>query len=190
VHFTIPYFCKYITRRIEEDLIWNTDRSSDQERLEMFLSNVDKYEFQMKRRQTLSSRKWLYFFISNWRIIRLLAYLLVVLLNFMLLFSIVHEYSVTKESEGHNVYTILEVYNNFSTLIKKEFQIGVTILEIAQLIFCLINFVLVLYDSAPEILFEKYLSEKSRRNQKDRTDQANRQLKVFNRVKFVQSEPD
>jgi hypothetical protein len=168
VHFTIPYFCRYITRRIEEDIIWNTERSSDQERLEMFLSNVDKYEYQMKRRQSMSSKKLLYFFISNWRKIKVLAYIWVVLLNIVLLVSVVHGYGVTEDSDGTLTYTITHVYNNFSAEIKDKFEIPLIILEILQLVFCLINFILMMYESGPEIIFNEYLRkhyETAKKNQ-------------------------
>jgi hypothetical protein len=159
VHFTIPYFCRYITRRIEEDVIWNTDRSSDQERLQMFLSNVDKYEFQMKRRQAISSRKWLFFFILRWRMIRVLTYLIVAALNIVILISMTHSFISIADSENHSSYTIVEIYNNFSTKIKTDFQIPMIILEGLQLFLSLMNFILILYENAPEMIFNK-LTEK------------------------------
>jgi hypothetical protein len=159
VHFTIPYFCKYITQRIEESIIWEIDRNSDQERLEMFLSKVDKYEYQMKRRQAMSSRRWLFFFIDNWKIIRLLAYLLVVLINLLLLVSLIHAYSVAPSADNHQIYTLTTINNNFDSVLKDGFGTPFIVLEILQLLFCLANFALVLYEASPVIVFNSYLKK-------------------------------
>lgn len=157
IHFTIPYFCKYITEKIKNSIIWNTDRSSDQERLEMFLSKFDKYEYQMKRRQAISSRKCLYFFIDSWRLIRFLAYLVVVLINLVLLVSVTHQYTTEKNAESYLVYTLTTIYNNFSIMIKSNFITPLIVLEVFQLLFCLVNFLLVMLETAPEIIFNSYL---------------------------------
>ena len=34
VPFRIPFYCKFISENIKNDIIWNTNRESDQERLE------------------------------------------------------------------------------------------------------------------------------------------------------------
>lgn len=173
VQFQIPYFCKYITESIKESIIWNTVRSSDQERLEMFLSKISKYEYQMKRRQSISSRKWLYMIIDNSKLAKRMNFLLLIIINIILIIAVVHEVQVTdnssnaaqtEDSSGKvwQNYLVSQIHAGFDNKIESRYRSGLIFLEVFQLILCIANYFLVLYETVPVILFNHLLSEQAK----------------------------
>lgn len=95
IYFRIPFFCKFITTNIRSDIIWNSNRDSDQERLETFFERVNRYKFEMKMRQSLSQYPIVYDFVKNWRMIKTCLFYLLLVINLIILLLFEHNHSTT-----------------------------------------------------------------------------------------------
>ena len=183
VQFQIPYFCKYITENIKESIVWNTVRSSDQERLEMFLSKIIKYEYQMKRRQSISSRKWLYLLIDNWKMAKRLNFLVVMAINIILVIGVAHEFQIVYNTSPSQVdgrirkhFEITNTHVGFDNRLDNKYHTGFILIEIIQLVLCILNFCLVVYETSPVILFNYLLAEQAK------SYKSSQKLNVFDRT--------
>lgn len=54
VYFQKPFVTKFITKNIKSDVIFKTNRTSDQSRVEHLIDNFESYEWEMKYNQSLA----------------------------------------------------------------------------------------------------------------------------------------
>ena len=81
------YLSKFITEDIRKSIIKDVNMYSNQDRIKQFFQNTKNYEIQMLYRQQIS--KWMvYIFINNWRALKDFSFLLVIIINFCLLFTV------------------------------------------------------------------------------------------------------
>lgn len=159
VHFQIPYLCRYLTKDIKESIIWKTTRSSDQERLQMFFSQIQQFELKMKRRQMLSNYKFLYFLVRSWMAIPLLNFALVFIVNVLLIAGLQYEHDVTTSDAGNRNFEVRLTKNRPTLVLNSEFQFALLGVSLIQLGVCLINMLIAGYETLPDIYYD-YLQSK------------------------------
>ena len=143
VHFQIPYFCRHITKEIKKDIIWNANRSSDQERLEKFFSNIRNYEYQMKRRQNLASRPILYFIVRNYTRFLAVNFLLILIINIGILMGNFHPSSRSIDQNQN----IIERVDSSKITKNAIITTPLLIVQIIQVLFCFLLLLVGLYDA-------------------------------------------
>ncbi len=79
-YFQMPFYFKYLSQEIKDQLINKSDRSSDQERLKFFFNNIDGYKVQMKWIKKFAKIKGGQY-ITRWQICRLICLVLVMFIN-------------------------------------------------------------------------------------------------------------
>jgi hypothetical protein len=153
VHFQIPYFCKYITENIKNSIIWKADRSSDHERLWQFFTRFHKYEYSMKRRQELSKKWLLYFFVTNWQAIRILHLVLIALINIIMIAGMYYPYIVRAGVDAPDKIMIEgETGPGYINFVAMYYPIFIAA-EIFQLVLSIANSVLTVYERLPICIF-------------------------------------
>jgi hypothetical protein len=98
IHFAIPFECRNITTNIKTNLIYHTNRGSDQERLEDFFWKIEKYEIEMNMRRAISQIPVVNFFVCRWKTLKDLSYILVLTLNSLMLIMTESDYTVRGNS--------------------------------------------------------------------------------------------
>lgn len=147
VHFQVPYFCQYITEDIKKDIIWNANRSSDQERLETFFSKVSRYEYQMRKRQELASKPFLFFIIKHYHKFLAFNFLFVLIINVELVLGRSHPTTQVINSDGSvSTQLILDKVNTLDWV-----QTPLLFVEIIQLIICALLMLVGFLDSKSRV---------------------------------------
>ena len=90
-YFRVPFMCKYISKASRENLVLDIQRTTYQEKLEDFLNNSKVYQVEMKHQQKLARYPLIDDLACKWRVYADFSYLLVVVLNLLMLFSVEHE---------------------------------------------------------------------------------------------------
>jgi hypothetical protein len=153
VHFQIPYCCKYTSQEIKRAILHDVNRSSDQERLEDFFSKRKLYEFQMKVLQRLSFNRLLFLLVSNLRLLRLLHFLTLLVINVLILFFHVNDLDPSAQNDRHKI----KIYSDGKSRVVLEFpspyyQWAFRMLQSLQLLLLLICTAISIFQNFPGIM--------------------------------------
>ncbi|CAD8058778.1 unnamed protein product [Paramecium primaurelia] len=85
--FQKPFVCKYMTQNIKQNLIYESNRETDEDRITSFLENINFYHSQMAHYQNVSTIPIMHFGQKHWRTLKDISYILcvVIVLFFILL---------------------------------------------------------------------------------------------------------
>ena len=167
VHFRIPFYCKFISENIKNDIIWKTNRESDQERLESFLSKINSYKMEMKTRQKLSGNRFLFFLVQEWNVVYRVLSFIVFFINMILLMGLQHRYTETGDNESMYVPEDTENMSLISTgdLRAGWMSIAYQGLNWAHLILSIFVLIFSIIDRFPVSLFLSQHKSKPIKNQ-------------------------
>lgn len=93
IHFRIPFFCKFIVKDIRKDIIWNSNRESNQERLENFMNKIEIYEKELKKIQYFSSKVNFKMITNELVTLNFFLFLIVVINNIVIIATAEHNYT-------------------------------------------------------------------------------------------------
>ncbi|CAD8102848.1 unnamed protein product [Paramecium sonneborni] len=137
--FQKPFVCKYITQNIKQNLIFESNRESDEDRISSLLENINFYHAQMIHYQNVSTIPVMHFGQKHWRTLKDVSYILCVLiiLFFILMPDDISEDGNIFEGEDQNKtqskkVQIVLYLNNIITIIQ-------LILNLIIIIFCAIE---------------------------------------------------
>lgn len=97
--FPIPFKCKYLTPASRRALIYGIDRSSHQKKIEEFLRLAPSANREMEHQQLLSVSKTLKAISSRWKLYAQLSFIVVLVINLQLLFSLEGSIDETTRSQ-------------------------------------------------------------------------------------------
>jgi len=98
--FPIPFKCKYLTPASRRALIYGIDRSSHQKKIEEFLRLAPSANREMEHQQLLSVSKALKAISSRWKLYAQLSFIVVLVINLQLLFSLEGSIDETTRTQG------------------------------------------------------------------------------------------
>ncbi|CAK93344.1 unnamed protein product (macronuclear) [Paramecium tetraurelia] len=139
--FQKPFVCKYMTENIKLNLIYESNRETDEDRITSFLENIGFYHSQMAHYQNVSTIPIMHFGQKHWRTLKDVSYILcVVIVLFFILMpdNIADGNLVEGDNEEDEIITdskkvqVVLYLNNIITVIQ-------LILNLIIIIFCAIE---------------------------------------------------
>lgn len=151
--FHIPAMCKFMTQQTRKDIIYKANRNTHQEKIEDFFKKTKLYEIELRHQQNLGRYPLIDNLVSRWGFYANVSFLVVVIINITLLFSIEHDSGRT---------------GSWSIIEKPEFNTHsfLLFLSIVQIILAGLIYFSYLIDNFPVIV---YLSRQ--RSNKSKMDQ-------------------
>jgi hypothetical protein len=86
--FPLPIEAKFLTEQSQAEIIVNIKRSSQQEKVDDFISLRTACEEEMKHQMAISQCRWLKRFSAQWRLASSISFFLIVLINLLLLLEL------------------------------------------------------------------------------------------------------
>ncbi|CAD8052984.1 unnamed protein product [Paramecium sonneborni] len=86
VFFQKPFVCNFVTPNIKQNLIFEINRETDEDRMQGLIDQADFYEVQMRHSQQINNSFIMHFGAVYWRLLKDLSFLLCLVIVILLIF--------------------------------------------------------------------------------------------------------
>lgn len=161
VYFRIPYLCHFINKKITNDIIYNTERSSHFEKIENLVQKVPVYMYIMRLTQMLSRNLMTKFLYYNKDNLYSVKYLLIIAINLSLFFRLKYSDDVNYSFESDDyIGNIFNLIKNDTAYAPIYFGLSIVII-ILSVIIIIFNLLDALPQSLAVIFKEKKFKRKN-----------------------------
>lgn len=113
VYFQKPLIMNYLDNVITEDIVHNTVRTSDEERIEHFSSKVRLYQRIMEYRRNIDEVPGLLWLCNSYESIKKMVFMILLFNNIIMLFTFKYEDSMFSTDQDYEIY--FKIAHSFNT---------------------------------------------------------------------------